>query len=142
MAEWFDIDTQPDGTYSYDTSIVWKNNYDVRIARLGNAIAGFALIGSAAEWTGDASSRDVREFFVIRRYRRSGVGREMARMLWDEYPGRWLVRVLDRNAPAIAFWRSAIADYSAGEFTEETQTNRSRAWRFFRFTSSGTRRSE
>src|ERR1700722_9266120 len=105
MTEWFDIDTKADGSYSYDTSPIWKDD-NVYLARVGESIAGFALIGSAE------GAHEVREFFVLRKFRRSGVGRKMAALAWNEYPGEWLVRVLESNAPAGKFWRAAIADHS------------------------------
>ena len=36
---------------------------------------GFALIGSAAEWLGEIGSHDVHEFFILRKFRRRGVGK-------------------------------------------------------------------
>ncbi len=136
MAEWFDIDTKPDGSYSYDTSFVWENGYDAYLAKLGDSIAGFALVGSAVEWLGDMGAHDVHEFFVIRRFRRRGVGQRMAVLLWKEHPGEWLVRVLELNAPAVLFWRTAILSYSRS-YEEKGRIVNGRPWRFFRFVSHG-----
>ncbi len=134
MSEWFGMDTQADGSYSYDASAIWENGYDAYLAKVGDSLAGFALIGSAAEW-GDIGGHDVHEFFVLRRFRRSGRGREMATLLWNERPGEWLVRVLEANAPAVQFWRTAISAHSRGSDKEETRMVNARPWRFFRFVS-------
>ena len=72
------IDTQADGSYSYDTSLIWENGYDVYLAKVGDSLAGFAIVGTAVEWLGDIDAHDIDEFFVIRRFRRSGAGRRMA----------------------------------------------------------------
>jgi predicted acetyltransferase len=135
MAALFELDTRPDGSYSYNTTPIWEKGYDVYVAKTGDSPAGFAIIGSADEWLGDAGGHDVHEFFVIRRHRRHGLGRTMADHLWNQYPGEWLVRALEANASAVAFWRSAIASYSRGSYAEEGRTSKGRAWRFFRFTS-------
>jgi predicted acetyltransferase len=135
MAEWFDIDTEADGSYSYDISSIWKSGYDAYLAKLGESLAGFALIGRADEWLGDVGGHDVHEFFVIRRYRRNGAGQRMPALLWNERPGEWLVRVLEANAPATLFWRSMISSYSRGAYTEEGRIASGRPWRFFRFVS-------
>ncbi len=135
MSEWFDVDTKADGSFSYDTSVIWLNGYDTYLAKVGDSIAGFALVGSAAEWLGDVSAHDIHEFFVLRKFRRSGIGRKMATLLWNEYPGEWLVRVLETNAPAVAFWRTAISNYTCGSYQEEERIADGRAWRFFRFAS-------
>jgi len=133
MAEWFEIDTQADGSYSYDTSSIWENGYDAYLAKVGDSIAGFALIGSADEWLGDIGAHDVHEFFVLRGFRRNGLGQRMATALWNERPGEWLVRVLELNAPAVLFWRTAISNHSRGSYQEEARTVNGRPWRFFRF---------
>jgi predicted acetyltransferase len=135
MSEWFEIDTQADGSYSYDTASVWAKGYEAYLAKIGDAIAGFALVGSADEWLGDTGAHDVHEFFVIRRYRRSGVGQSMAAYLWNEHSGKWLVRVLELNTPAVRFWRAAISRHSAGAYKEEGRIVKGRPWRFFRFVS-------
>ena len=119
MSEWFEFDTKADGSYSYDTSLVWKNGYEAYLANIGSSIAGFALVGSAVEWLGDVGAHDVHEFFVIRRFRRSGFGQRMAKLLWSERPGEWLVRVLAANSPAVLFWQTAISSYSRGSYEEQ-----------------------
>ena len=141
MAEWFEIDTKADGSYSYDTSVVWVNGYEAYLAKTGDAIAGFAIVGSAVEWLGDTGAYDMHEFFVIRRFRRNGFGRKMATLLWNEHPGEWLVRVLESNEPAVVFWRTAISAYSGGSYEEERRIVNERRWRFFRFVSDSTKRS-
>jgi len=138
MAEWFEVDTQADGSYLYDTSSIWTKGYDAYLAKVGDFPAGFALVGPAAEWLDDAGARDVHEFFVIRRFRRNGFGQTLAMLLWNEHPGKWLVRVLEANAPAVLFWRTTIASHSDGAYEEEGRTVNGRRWRFFRFASSGT----
>jgi predicted acetyltransferase len=137
MAEWFDLDAQADGSYSYDTSSIWKTGYDAYLAKVGDSIAGFALVGSAVEWLSDIGAQDLHEFFVIRGFRRCGFGQRMATLLWNERPGEWLVRVLELNAPAVFFWRTAIWHHSRGSHEEEGRIVKGRAWRFFRFVSNG-----
>jgi predicted acetyltransferase len=135
MAEWFDIDTKADGSYSYNTSWVWKNGCAAYLAKSGDSIAGFAITGSATEWLGDVGGCDMREFFVIRRYRRNGFGQRMATLLFRERPGKWLVRVLESNAPAVLFWRFVISSYSRGSYSEEARLVAGRRWLFFTFAS-------
>jgi len=135
MAQWFDIELKADGTYSYDTTKVWSKGWAAYVARMGGAIAGFGLIASAEEWIGEQGVSDVREFFVIRRYRRNGLGRKMAETLWNQRPGEWLVRVLEENTPAVGFWRETIARYSGNRYREESRIVNGRSWLFLRFAS-------
>jgi predicted acetyltransferase len=58
------------------------------------------------------------EFFIARQYRRLGFGKSVATALFDNFGGFWEVREMPTNGPAQAFWRSVIADYTDGAFTE------------------------
>ena len=135
MAQWFEFDTELDGRYSYPTNEVWEKGYDVYFAYAESMPIGFGLVGSAESWTGNAAMRDMDEFFVIRRYRRHGVGATFANHLWDQYPGDWLVRVLQGNLPAMPFWRGIIAARTENAFREEVCTSNQRLWSYFTFKS-------
>lgn len=135
MSEWFDLDTGSDGRYSYDTASVWAKGYEAYLAKVDESIAGFALVGPASEWLGEVGAHDVHEFFILRKFRRRGVGLSLARFLWDEHPGEWLVRVLEANAAAVSFWRGAISAYSSGVYTEAQHFVNGRRWQLFRFVS-------
>jgi predicted acetyltransferase len=137
MSEWFQLETKDDGTYAYDISSIWDKGYGVYLATADESPAGFALVGSAGEWLGIADTHDVHEFFVHRQFRRHGFGQKMAAFLWNEHPGEWLVRVLTANGTAVAFWRSAVANYSRGSYREDGHIVNERPWRFFRFGSIG-----
>ncbi len=137
MSAEFEVDTGADGRYSYDTASLWTKGYDVYLAKVGDSIAGFAIIGSGDEWLGAIGAHDVHEFFIMRKFRRSGFGQSMATFLWNEHSGEWLVRVLEANELAISFWRTAIARYSLGSYQEEQNVVHGRRWRFFRFESTG-----
>ena len=63
--------------------------------------AGFAFVRAG-------KPHDMAEFFVMRKYRRAGVGMEAARAVFAKFPGEWQVRELTANAGATAFWRTAI----------------------------------
>ncbi len=135
MSEWFDLDTDADGRYSYDTGSVWVKGYDAYLAKVDDSLAGFALVGSADEWLGDFGAHDVHDFFILRKFRRRGIGLGMATFLWNEHPGEWLVRVLGANAPAVTFWRTVISSYSVGLYGEVEQIVNGRLWKFFQFAS-------
>ena len=140
MAQWFEFDTEIDGRYAYSTGEVWDKGYDVYFAYTAAMPIGFALVGSAETWTNNAAMRDMDEFFVMRRYRRHGVGAAFANYLWDQYPGDWLVRVLQGNLPAMPFWRGIIATRTANEFHEEARISNQRPWSYFTFISANFKR--
>jgi len=71
------------------------------LIRADGRLAGMALVQS-----GDP--HDMAEFFVVRKYRRSGVGAEAARTVFAMFPGEWQVRQIAANPGATAFWRRII----------------------------------
>lgn len=103
FSELTDQDVGEDGRFGYDHLEQYWNDSD-RHAFLIHAdarLAGLALVQSGAP-------HDMAEFFVLRKYRRDGVGILAARSLFDRFPGQWQVRQLAGNPAATAFWRQAI----------------------------------
>jgi predicted acetyltransferase len=81
-------------------------------------LAGFALVQERSRLSGDESVCDVAQFFVLRKYRRRGVGERAAAWLFDRFAGPWEVRQEHKNVAATAFWRRAIARYTGGALDE------------------------
>lgn len=88
------------------------------LIRVDGHWAGLTLLHHGAFLVDDAEMIDIVEFFVMRKYRRSGAGEAMARAVFDRFPGRWEVREMANNAPAQAFWRTIIGRYTGGRFDE------------------------
>jgi predicted acetyltransferase len=87
--------------------------------RAGVHIAGFAIVDHKSKLTGASDVWDMAEFFVLRRYRRAGIGTALAHRLFAAHPGEWEVRQRGTNRAATAFWRRAIAAYTGDRFREE-----------------------
>jgi predicted acetyltransferase len=145
MAEWFDVETGTDSSHIYDLTGISEKGQEAYLAMDGDIAAGFALVRSGAKWqneidfpAGTQEVYDVHEFFVLREFRRRGVGQRMANHIWNEYPGEWLIRALEANTPALAFWRAAIAGRAPKCLREEDRIVNGRSWVFLRFTSPGT----
>jgi predicted acetyltransferase len=135
MAEWFRFDQLPDGRYTHSTDPYWEADHDVYLLHAQDIPIGFGLIGPADQWLPEAGARDMDEFFVVRRHRRSGIGREFAEDLWRRYPGRWLVRVFQPNRPALPFWRQAVTGFTGGRFVEQILEKNGNLWSHFLFQS-------
>jgi len=124
MSEWLGIDTHADGSFGYDTSPLWQGDYTIYLAKVGNSLAGFGVIGSARQRLGRPEVRDMKDFFVLRRFRHQGVANAFIAQLWDECRSEWLIRVLVANKPALPFWRRAVRDYTQGNFEERSLLER------------------
>ncbi len=79
-------------------------------------IAGFALVDRLLR--NPEGQFYMTEFFVMKKYRRSGVGTWAAHKLFDLYPGQWKVSQIRANTPARDFWHRVIGSYTNGEFQE------------------------
>ncbi|HEX3772558.1 MAG TPA: GNAT family N-acetyltransferase [Polyangiaceae bacterium] len=94
------------------------NEHHALLVRVEDRPAGFALIHEASRLTGERGVFDMAEFFVLRRYRRQGVGLAAAFAAFDRFPGPWEIRQRDDNPDATAFWRRAVAQYTGGAYRE------------------------
>ena len=90
------------------------------LIRADSNIAGFALVRDSTN-TSDGLN-ELAEFFIVRKYRRRGIGRTVAHRIFDMFPGRWLVGQVELNQPARGFWHSIISDYTGGRFEEIRDT--------------------
>ena len=90
------------------------------LIRVDGNLAGFILVRGVKE-DSPGGYHSVAEFFVLRKYRRSGVGRQAARDIFTRFPGRWRVSQLENNLPAQAFWRKIIHEYTRGQFREDAR---------------------
>jgi predicted acetyltransferase len=134
------VELGPDGRFGYDKLPLYWSEPERRfpfLIRCDARVAGFALVTRGSPASDDPNVFDVAEFFILRRYRRSGVGRRAAFLLWNRFPSRWLVRVSEGNRGALPFWEDVIAEFAKGTATERKLPGPPHAWRVFSFLSAG-----
>jgi predicted acetyltransferase len=134
LSDVFALEPGTDGRFGYDKLPLYWSDPGRRfpfLIRVGGRLAGFVLIARGSPASDDPDDFDVVEFFVLRRHRRSGVGRRAAFLLWDRFPARWIVRVAEGNQRAVHFWENVITEYSRGTFAETTRSGNPHAWRVF-----------
>jgi predicted acetyltransferase len=83
--------------------------------RVDGALAGFALVRTLE---GDEPVHAMAEFFVMRGFRRGGIGATAAHALFDRFPGHWSVMEMEQNTAALRFWRRVIDRHAPGAWTE------------------------
>jgi predicted acetyltransferase len=88
------------------------------LIRVDDKLAGFALVHQRSRLTGDDGVYDMAELFVMRKYRRRGVGERAATWLFERFRGRWEVRERAENPAATAFWRRVIGGHTGQRFDE------------------------
>jgi predicted acetyltransferase len=109
----------PDGLFGCRDDEFWFGDTHHFLVRVGGEIAGFACVNR--EVNDARSDWDVAEFFILRKFRGKGVGKYVARWLFDRFPGHWEVGQMLPNTPAIAFWDKVVAEYTGGNYTVATE---------------------
>jgi predicted acetyltransferase len=135
FSEFVDIKLGPDGRFGYERlQLYWEEpgRHPFIITADGH-LAGFAFVRKGSEISGDAEVWDMAEFFVARGFRRRGVGMWAAREIWRKFPGRWEVRVIDRNRKAKEFWRRAIDEFLGGTVEPTPFVKGGKGWHAFSF---------
>ncbi len=113
FSEFIELELNADGRFGYrQLPLYWEesNRYPFFIS-VNEHLAGFVLLQQRSQISGDEDIRDMTEFFIVRRYRRLGVGLKVAHKIWNQFPGKWEVRVMDRNQKAREFWTYAIREF-------------------------------
>jgi predicted acetyltransferase len=137
------VELGPDGRFGYPYLPLYWSEPERRFAyviRSGPHVAGFALAVRGSPVVEDPDVHDIAEFFVMRRYRHCGVGRQAARLLWQALPGKWTVRVSEGNTRALAFWSRVVAEVTEGRASVSTRPGEPHAWRVFHFETVATAR--
>src|SRR4029077_1279150 len=138
LSEVFPVELGADGRYGYEKLPLYWSETERRfpfLIRFEARVAGFALVTRGSPATDDPDVFDIAEFFVLRRHRRSGVGRGAAFLLWDRLLGRWIVRVSEGNRGGLRFWTDVIGEYTLGAATQLQRPGDPNPWRVFSFDS-------
>src|SRR5262249_469926 len=121
LSEVFALELGDNGRFGYQRLPLYWSESERRfpfLIRLETRLAGFALVTRGSPASDDPDDFDVAEFFVLRRHRRSGVGRRAAFLLWNRFAVHWIVRVSEGNQNGLRFWANVIADYTNGTAVE------------------------
>jgi len=79
---------------------------------------GFAMVAHGAAPGRPAVDYRMAEFFVLRTFRRRGVGRSAVELILNRFAGKWEITEYLRNPVAVAFWRRVVAAYTQGRYQE------------------------
>jgi predicted acetyltransferase len=137
FSEFQPLELRSNGRFEYkDLSRYWRDpNRHPFLVKVEGKLAGLILIRKDDSVARAEVLWDLAEFFVVRRYRRQGVGTSIAHAVWRKFPGRWQVRVMEANLPAHHFWQHAITKFT-GAAVESARIERAgEHWRLFTFES-------
>ncbi len=119
LSDIWDQDLDVHGEYGYALDRYWQEaNCHSFVALVNGLYAGFAFVNGATKIS--ASGHWMDQFFVLKKYRRTGVGKEMALKVFSSLPGYWEVGQMKSNLLAQSFWKKVISEHTKGAYAEHT----------------------
>ena len=137
FGEFFPLDLDPSGRFDYPhLPLYWSEpgrfpfliHVDGRLAGLVFVKRGSGIVHGEEIW-------DMAEFFIVRAYRRQGIGVKVAHQVWAKFPGWWEVRVMESNRAAVGFWLRAITAFVGAPVEPVTNEKDGMRWLVFAFES-------
>jgi len=110
------LDVNQFGSYGYEVRDYWieENHYPFFI-KVNGKFAGFVLIDNHFDVRRDYDFA-ISEFFVMYKYRKAGVGRYVAKIIFDMFHGNWELKRHPKNIAGVYFWNKIIDEYTNGKF--------------------------
>lgn len=79
-------------------------------------LAGFAMVIDLPEVDGRETDFQMAEFFVLHKYRRSGVGTQAFFKVLAMHKGKWQLKRHPANLDSVHFWDKVINEYTQGSY--------------------------
>ncbi len=137
FSEFHSVEIGSNGRFGYESlPLYWSEpeRHPFLIWAHGRLV-GLALVKKGSQAFGNQSVWDMAEFFVLRGYRRRGIGVQAAHHIWTRFPGSWEVRVMQSNVTAQDFWTRAISAFTGTTIPPICAEADGKSWRIFTFES-------
>ena len=105
----FEIGSDGMFTYRWFEAYFQEKERHAYLISVNKNLAGFVMVRANPEnkdW-----DYQIAEFFILRRYRRLGVGTLVAQQLLNKYTGLWEISYAANNQAASKLWNSIAKDY-------------------------------
>ena len=137
FSELRDLDVGEDGRFGYGAlPLYWTEPGRFPfLVRVDGRLAGLVLLRRGSAISGEEAVWDMAEFFVVRGYRRRRIGTQVAHEVWRRFPGRWEVRVIEKNDAVRRFRQGAISSFTGEEIHSVAFEREGSAWVLFLFES-------
>ena len=137
FSEFQELSLGADGRFGYKSlALYWSEpgRYPF-LVRTDGKLAGLVFVKRGSEVSGREAIWDMAEFFIVRAYRRRGVGTQTAHEIFKRFPGMWAVRVMPSNVSARHFWARAISSFTGGAVHPARVKKDAKLWELYSFQS-------
>lgn len=107
-----------------------KPNHYPYLIMVGDQVAGFSLV---RRYPGSDDYFDMGQFFVLRKFKRKGVGEQAFKQTVARHSGKWVTRVLPNNLGAKKFWLNVIISIATSEVEVKTELYKETEMDFIRY---------
>jgi predicted acetyltransferase len=137
FSEFVDLKLRADGRFGYEHLPLYWEEPDRHpfLIRVDGHWAGLVFVRRGSQISGDEDVWDMAEFFIVRGYRRLRVGMKVAHGVWEKFPGKWEVRVTNRNHRAREFWARAVEAFLGKTIAATPFEKNGKGWQLFAFES-------
>jgi predicted acetyltransferase len=123
FSEYINYDVEDDGLFALYANLMdyWAGNNGKfpYVIKIDEKYIGFVLVKLINSI--DRSYFSIAEFFILKKYRRQGIGKAVAVKVFSLHRGRWEVFQKIANKPAQIFWNKVISNYTKGQFNERLE---------------------
>ncbi|HEU5163893.1 MAG TPA: GNAT family N-acetyltransferase [Chitinophagaceae bacterium] len=123
FSEYIKYDVEDNGLFAPYPNLndYWQetSNKFPYIIKKDNKYVGFVLVKLIESQ--ERMYFSIAEFFILKKYRRTGIGKAIAMMVFDLHKGQWEVFQKESNKPAQIFWKKVIEEYTKGQYKERSE---------------------
>lgn len=124
FSEYNEADVNQFGFYGYKYfDHYWTEEHrQAYFVKVNGHLGGFVLVNDHCYIVND-NARAIGEFFIMRKYRRKGTGKIVAKLVFDTHKGYWEVLQHGNNEISKIFWDKVIHEYTNGDYcVQEVKT--------------------
>ena len=117
FSQYNDLDVNNLGLYGYDyLDCYWtEENRFPYFIKVNNNLAGFVMVNDYQEEKLD-TNYTISEFFIMFKYRRTGIGKYVVKYILEKYTGKWQLKYHPKNEISKIFWNKTIEEYTNGKY--------------------------
>lgn len=117
-----DLKVNKCGKFEYEGLELYFTKEELKpyLIYLKDDIVGFVLLNTGKYVPQDIDF-SIHEFFILKGFRRRGIGAIATKKLFDSYRGKYRIDQLANNKPVINFWKNVYKDQGI-EFIETIET--------------------
>lgn len=118
FSEFENSDVNKYGLYGYSyLDYYWtEDNRYAYFIKVNGKLAGFVMVCGFCYVSKEPDTLCMSEFFVMKKYRRQGIGKYAAKEVLKKHPGKWELTVHPNNSISHNFWNQVVTELTNGDY--------------------------